>query len=636
VYALGVTLYELLTLRPAYSNESMEAIRRAILDGSRIPIRNLNRSVPRDVETVANAAMDVSLDRRYATAGAFARDLENLLTLNPIDASPPSAWMRARAYTARRPSLTTGAVIVALGLAAGGGWRAWKLAADSGRVSALLTEARGLRDEGNFARALEVAGAALGIDPRHADALALRDALRQGFADRARQNQRLADAGALGLLLTEVDALWPLTPALAPALRAWLERAATVGGRAAVHRADAAELRARARLAEESRLPELTEARELVLLTEISDALESLDAASAEVRARLAFVSTLEERTVSGGEARALWSRALDDLRELDVYRGLGLTPQAGLLPLRRDPRSGLWEFLLVQTGREPRVNPLTDEYEWTGDTGIVLVLIPAGSFRMGSYAVSERRPAGSELADPNHRLNEEPVVKIALSAFFLAKCELTVGQWRRLGNLEVHATWSQASFAIPAASNRPMTRISWHDGKRALERVGCTLPTEAQWEYACRAGTTSVYSCGQEVASLQGYANIADRTLENSSSPPDSRYESVLSDGYKYDAPVASFRPNAFGLYDMHGNLWEWCQEAGGGPRIEPWTASALASPRQLDGYREFPEKAQRICRGGGFGSMGLLARSACRSDQRSDARDIDKGIRPCRTIRY
>ncbi len=106
---------------------------------------------------------------------------------------------------------------------------------------------------------------------------------------------------------------------------------------------------------------------------------------------------------------------------------------------------------------------------------------------------------------------------------------------------------------------------VNWDDAVAFCEwlskKEGKTyrLPTEAEWEYACRAGTATRYYSGDDPETLATVANVADATFKVNFAD-EAYYGLRASDGYTYTAPVGRFKPNAFGLYDMHGNVWQWC----------------------------------------------------------------------------
>jgi formylglycine-generating enzyme required for sulfatase activity len=211
--------------------------------------------------------------------------------------------------------------------------------------------------------------------------------------------------------------------------------------------------------------------------------------------------------------------------------------------------------------------------------TGIVMLLCPPGEFTMGSPA-SE---AGRDDDEVQHR-------RAIRRAFYLSETEVTQEAWERLmgGNPSYR----------PGAAN-PVEQVSWDDCVRFCETAGLRLPTEAEWEYACRAGTTGAYA--GDLASMAWFADNSGRQSR----------------------PVRQRNPNAWGLYDMHGNVGEWVE----------------------DGYAEYPkgggteeaaraaEGGARVLRGGGWPSRASRCRAAGRFDFAPGVTDRSFGFRVART---
>jgi hypothetical protein len=201
VYALGLVLYELLTLRSPYLGATVEETRRRVLEGAAAAIRSLNPAVPWDVQTVCAKAMDLDPARRYPSMAAFAADLRSLLELRPIAAAPPSRWLLARRWAQRRPAAAASLAIVAFALLAGIPfffWNDWRYRRaieherdaavfERGRaeVNAALAEEQRKLAEANAQRA----------DEQRARAEEQR-ALADANAARAEEQRRLADANA--------------------------------------------------------------------------------------------------------------------------------------------------------------------------------------------------------------------------------------------------------------------------------------------------------------------------------------------------------------------------------------------------------------------------------------------------------
>jgi sulfatase modifying factor 1 len=180
-----------------------------------------------------------------------------------------------------------------------------------------------------------------------------------------------------------------------------------------------------------------------------------------------------------------------------------------------------------------------------TNSLGMEFVLIPAGSFHMGS----PKREPGYQGNERRH--------KVTLSKrFYMQTTEVTQGQWRTVMGREIIDLHK-------GPDNLPVTRVSWFDVQTFIRRLNdkhdgdYRLPTEAEWEYACRAGTQTAYYWGDQVdCSKAMYGNnpqgdFSCRNYVKSKNMPQGQA-----------APVKSYPPNPWGLYDMSGNVWEWCQD--------------------------------------------------------------------------
>jgi formylglycine-generating enzyme required for sulfatase activity len=193
-----------------------------------------------------------------------------------------------------------------------------------------------------------------------------------------------------------------------------------------------------------------------------------------------------------------------------------------------------------------------------TNSLGMKFVLIPAGTFKMGN-------PAGEPFRDKDERQHQVTISQ----PFYLQTTEVTQGQWRKVMG-------KNPSYFQQCGDDCPVEHVSWHDAQEFIKKLNrmektdkYRLPTEAEWEYACRAGSTSTWCFGDNEAKLGEYAWYR----ENSGSKTH---------------PVKQKKPNAWGLYDMHGNVWGWVQDRYGdypaGPVTDP-TGSASGERRVLRG---------------------------------------------------
>ena len=225
----------------------------------------------------------------------------------------------------------------------------------------------------------------------------------------------------------------------------------------------------------------------------------------------------------------------------------------------------------------------------WTNTLGMAFVLVPAGSFDMGS---------DSGDAD------EQPVRSMTIDKpFYVGQFEVTQAQW--------HAVMESDPGKFTDDPNRPVESVSWNDTQEFIAKLNAMepdttyrLPTETEWEYAARAGSTAAYAFGDDAAQLDAYAWYADNAGN-------------------ITHPVGEKQPNAWGLHAMHGNVWEWVQN-----RYGPYPSEAAAeSPGPPPGNR-------RVLRGGSWLSPTEDCRSASRSHAHPAFRGAHVGFRLIRTI--
>jgi formylglycine-generating enzyme required for sulfatase activity len=369
--------------------------------------------------------------------------------------------------------------------------------------------------------------------------------------------------------------------------------------------------------------------RELERLLAGLDALQSklLDplAVTAEhgwsVAGRLKFAQRLKADMAAGGRSRVAWDAHLPGIRR-DFP---GFSERAELMPLGRDRHSGLWEFAHLASGA-PAERNVAGELELEEATGAVLILVPGGQDWLGVQGDDPEGINYDELAE----LDEGPPFRASLEPYFLSKYEFTQGQWLR-------ATGTQPSFykqLIFANDLRhPVEQVSWTECVEVCRRLGLRLPSEFEWEYACRAGTDTPWSFGATLESAVTLSDSGDLKLlqvniaDASAGAEGATWRAIndaddLWDGSVVHDRVGSYPPNPFGFHEMHGNLFEWCSnEATFGPP---------GPERQADPIAPVNAESHRISRGGGFRFPGFRTRSSHRFDNPADFRAYILGLRP------
>ena len=256
------------------------------------------------------------------------------------------------------------------------------------------------------------------------------------------------------------------------------------------------------------------------------------------------------------------------------------------------------------------------------GQTPLEMVYIPSGSFMMGS---PENEQGRDKSEGPQHEVTiAEP--------FFIGKYPITQAQWRAVAALPRIERELDPTPSKFEGDNRPVEQVSWYDAVEFCDRLAQAthrpyrLPSEAEWEYACRAGTTTPFHFGPSITT--DLANYRGRDLEHEgrTSYPGNYGDGPHGDYRKQTTDVGSFEgSNAFGLYDMHGNVWEWCRDRWRSHSEAFNDGSALLTPLKNKGKKN----SFHVLRGGSWYDVPEGCRSAARNGNSPDGRGEDLGLR-------
>ena len=285
---------------------------------------------------------------------------------------------------------------------------------------------------------------------------------------------------------------------------------------------------------------------------------------------------------------------------------------------------------------------------KWNNSLGMTMVDLPAGEFDMGSLPIEEfvRRGENGTLEDRLELIMQDPPIRRQTidKAFAISSCEVTIGQFKQFveetdyetecqrdgrggtgrsadGEWGVGAKFNWKKYGFETTDSHPVANVTWNDAtefcKWLSKKDGKTyrLPSEAEWEYACRAGTTTKYCTGDDPTKLEGFANLADQSLAEET--PGLPWALPHNDGHPFLAPVGTYKPNNWGLCDMHGNVLEWC-----GTRF-----SALDPLPEAKPPGPAPEKY--TLRGGHWFGPPMQSTSACRSGSEPSLRMALIGFR-------
>ncbi len=324
-----------------------------------------------------------------------------------------------------------------------------------------------------------------------------------------------------------------------------------------------------------------------------------------------------------------------------------------------------LFSLICITAAPAWAAEPLPGRLE--NSLGMKFVLIPDGEFMMGSEESPDalaRAYQGYERARFLKIADEAPVHRVRISKpYYLGESEVTVGQFRRFLQASGYTPESEAdgtgaygynpaydpattvrgdafegrnpayswrNTGFPQADDHPVVNVTWNDAVAMAGWLSKTeghvyrLPTEAEWEYAARAGTRTRYHTGDDPQSLLKAANVFDADAAQNWKKWAS-YALAGHDGYAFTSPVGAFAPNAFGLYDMHGNAWEWTAD---------WHDELYYASSPVDDPKGPATGVVRVRRGGSWHTWSFYARSSFRNWNAPGTRYTLVGMRLLREV--
>ncbi len=603
VYSLGVIFYRLISgelpfgdLRDNHETEILRILQEDI------PTRPSNRlgtqgsegdlhSVRNELDWIVLKALESDPERRYATVQALSDDIDrHLLGTEPIVARPPSHLYLLNKWVRRHPIFTALAFICVIFLSA---------------IGVL----------GGFAYQQKMIA-----------------------SDRLTEVMSLSMDQEIDQLISEADELWPPQRDQILVYQEWIQRAnALIHGSTRIdasgekittpslqQQKDALERIRSHAISPDSTPPVFKDSEEAWWYRELSKLIERIERFHHPdhgvvgmgihpdygwgVRRRLQYV---QQQQVHREQWQQTWQLALKEISASSRYsKDLSLSPQEDLLPIGKDPHSGLWEFSHLPSGAIASRDS-AGKLVLTPEMGIILVLVPGTTSWIGSQAQSKDLPNFDRFTESW----EGPPFQVTEAAYFLSKFEMTQAQWERL-------TGSNPSGYGPDRLEKPLNgiqyhwsglhpieQISWNDCQKWLPRWNLQLPTEVQWEIACRGGTDTPFPVGSLEDLPAGRYHIDFPTTRSQGS----------TEKFPFHTPVGIRPANRFGFHDMIGNVREWCRDK--------FVEAALGTPPAED-------ITLRSFRGGCFVSKAEDSRISNRPS--GDFKFLHRvlGVRPSRTL--
>lgn len=644
VWSLGVIAYELLTgsLPFEVQGQSLAAAARTIVDKEPTPLGKRDRSLRGDLEIVVSTALQKDPAYRYHSAAELAADLRRVIASQPIVARSPSTFYRIRKFARRNRALTFTAAALLATLAFSFASTVYQNLLLDRSISELRRLADGhIIDELNnefphLPAAGEEDAVVLAAWHARASEVVARQALHRRTLAALRQRSlpySLADHERH----RRQHPQWSERQRIAYLLefqKGQLEAAPREATRREVENLElrATEIDAEIDASRSWHFANPTDQWAHDTLVAVIDKCalfaESEHGPFTKVGEWLDLVPKL--RTITIEDQASKWDQAIANIANEELspwYRGLEIEAQPGLIPLGRDPKSGLWEFGHPQTGSLPRRGS-DGSLILAEDFGLVFVLLPGGRFRMGAERPSARRPLGTPNVDANATAIESPIHELNLDAFLISKFEMTKAQWERFSGRQDGQHRTSTLHGESFSPRDPIETVHWVNCDELTRALGLTIPTEAQWEYAARGRAEDRREGLDPIEALRGGVNLYDRTYMQAQPVPESEDPVAWSfdDGAVHVTAVGSYSPNSFGLHDMLGNVEEWCLDTPTGYSMPPAAGTGLRRGGMVD---------FRMRRGGSYSTPPRQTRIPRRERAGKWTNVGNIGLRPARAIR-
>ncbi|MFT7463613.1 MAG: sulfatase activating formylglycine-generating enzyme [Pseudohongiellaceae bacterium] len=683
VYAIGAMLYRLLAGAPPYmaSGEIRDnrPVHERVKERPPLSVSQTAPDAPGELVAICEQAMARNPQERFADMGAMADQLRAWLEGRPVSAHRTGAWVEMTKWCRRNRAAAAALAALVIVAATSG----WIIASSEHRARVAAAERAALEQrELMLHRAEELVQQGDNSWPVHPDHVPAMDdwlaraettsqlitssqdgrqsALAALGARGTQLNNGTQDDRALSGLASQLERLRELEARKRAELEAGdLDDKTAAHTTASVHELAGHIPALEAQLAIRQRL---ARSRATWQFDDPEDAAEHhilrrLALAAAQLSPRGEVRRSVEQRRQQSLDLldvdSARWNEAIAsiaDSAQCPRYDGMLITPQMGLQPLRRNPDTQLWEFLHTSSGEPPT---LDEDGRWVvgADTGVVFVLIPAGSTWLGSQNKDPSAPA----FDPFSQVQDGHPLEASVEAFFIAAHEFTQGQWARLAG-DWPATQFVGSYAYvgdpiyqqdwPVTPAHPVETVSWDRVMDHLPRWGLTLPTEAQWTAAADADRGRPYpffdgdnlklpNADAERTVLRhantNWEHVVSGEVAANPGHPALAALIELTDGFIVHGPVGSLLPNANGLYDVAGNVCEWCLDW----HATDFTERKLKGVRQGTGELVAVEQHLKPWRGGSFDQRPLEdMRTAARHGDLPVVGVRDRGFRAARPL--